>query len=89
MRAGYRFAVLDRRHGGRVRAYLRHHERLVLRVLAEGNASIGENLIASENSYPPQDTAGKEFVEVYRLNPTLARLSPGGKAQVCNRNLVT
>jgi hypothetical protein len=89
VRDGYRFAVLDRRHGGLVRAYLRHHETLVLRVLAAGNPAIGENLIASENSYSPENTAGQEFVEVYRLNSTLARLSPIGKAGECNRNLVT
>src|SRR5205085_483637 len=50
--AGYQYAVLER-HKSPITFYIRAHSHPVAAYLALGHVSIGESLISSENTHPP------------------------------------
>lgn len=63
--AGGDYAIIDK-YTSPVAIYLARHGRIVARFPVTGNASLGEDLIASENGYPPLRQA--RYVDVYPLD---------------------
>jgi hypothetical protein len=64
--AGYAYAVTER-HGNAVTHYIDVHGQIIKRYLAEGNASLGESLIGSENGELPRAVTKRERVTIYGL----------------------
>lgn len=87
-RAGYVYAVLDRFRSP-LSLYVRKKGKRVARYDAAGSLSIGEDLVASENSHAPGFQSESDTVDVYRLQdlklPPPGREHPGG----CDRDVVT
>ncbi len=83
---GYVYAVVDRHHGSPMVDAIERESPKVVTLSALGNLSIGESLISSENSDPPQNDAPFEYVDIYRLAPTTPG---GGKPPPCDRDRVT
>jgi 4-amino-4-deoxy-L-arabinose transferase-like glycosyltransferase len=84
--AGYHYAVLDHSRSP-LTLFVRHHMPRVVRYLATGPISIGENPISSENSYPPDPHAPIEYVTVFRLDKhLLPPPRPDDHPEECDRN---
>jgi hypothetical protein len=88
LRAGYRYAVLDRHHTSPVSRYIKRHGRRVAQFLALGPVSLGESPISSENSSPPGTSARLETVDVFWLGGLRLQPDPHTRAAPCNRDSV-
>jgi hypothetical protein len=78
IRDGFDYAILDRTVASSLDGYVRRHAHLVARYSALGDVRTGENLIASENTYPPNVYQPPDIVSVYDLRqlPLGPRRSP-------------
>ena len=85
--AGYRYVVLDH-HWKTLGAYISHHARLTAAYLAEGRVTLGESLIASENTHAPDATQNPEVVRVFAIS-SLSLPKADRRDVVCNRNRAT
>ncbi len=87
VRAGYRFAIID--HDSWPTAqYIHFHLRRVARYPSTQTTTIGENLIAAENTHPPHGAYPIPYVDVFRLTSTGLPLPGQQKAQICDLNVL-
>jgi Dolichyl-phosphate-mannose-protein mannosyltransferase len=83
--AGYHYAVLER-HESPITLFIRAHAHPAVAYLALGHMSIGESLISSENTHPPNPNEPPEKAEVYPLGH-LPLPPPAHRAVSCDINI--
>lgn len=88
VRAGYRFAVLDRHHTSPITTFIKAHTQRVARYLALGPLSLDESPIASENSSPPGTSPRLESVDVFWLGGIDPKSRGTGPLAPCNRDYI-
>lgn len=85
--AGYRHAIFDH-YSWKASKFVRKRMPRLARYVALGTRSIGENLIASENSHPPGEHVPTEYVDLYRLDPSLVPPARITRRPKCDLNSV-
>lgn len=85
--AGYRYAVLDH-YSWKASRFVRDRMPHPARYTALGTRSIGENLIASENGHSPGQHIPTEYVDVFRLEPSLVPPGRINRPAACDLNKV-
>jgi hypothetical protein len=88
--SGYRYVIIERHRSG-VGDFVRAHSPLAASFVLTGPLDIGENLINSENTHPPNASDPPDVVSVYDVHelklPRWVRTSTRPKP--CTREIVT
>jgi 4-amino-4-deoxy-L-arabinose transferase-like glycosyltransferase len=88
IRQGFEYAIFDRYLASPLEPYVRAHAHLEARFSAVGNLDVGENLISSENTNPPDASERQDIVAVYRLTRLKVEATSRPAAPIfCNRDV--